>query len=185
MSTLKSARQTIEAELRHAEQGISFYQSRAEALRAALEQLSQADGGSATASRSGKRGATAAATATATGVAGSSRKTRAGGKRSQALPRMTRDFWLGFISHEPKSAIEVINMAIASFDPPLNADQSKKMKQRATQALQALLTSKQIKDVGTGRQRRYFLPLGKSTSNGKQAAKTRTTQTDSSGTILH
>lgn len=183
MSTLKSARQTIEAELRHAEQGVSFYQSKAEALRAALEQINQAEGGSSTSARRTKQGASKVTTQGA--KTGRGRKTRTNAKRTQALPRMTRDFWLDFIGQEPKSAIEIINMAIASFDPPLDADQSKKMKQRATQALQALLTSKQIKDVGAGRQRRYFLPLGKSSANGKQSAKSRTPLTDSSGTILH
>jgi len=186
MSNLKSARQSIEAEIRHAEQGIAYYQSKVDALRAVLEQLQSAEGETAApASRSRKASA-------GTVKRGRKPKSRAAGKRStsgvrgSSLPRMTRDFWLGFIGQEPRSAIEIINAAIASFDPALNADQSKKVKQRATQALQALLTSKQIKDVGSGRQRRYFLPLGKSSGNGKQAAKGRASPaTDSSGTTLH
>lgn len=180
MSNLKAARQTIEAELRHAEEGIAYYQAKAQALRSALEQLNTAEGGSSR--RSEQHTSASAATVP---QAKRARKSGTASKRNRSLPRMNRDFWLGFISQEPRSAIEIINAAIASFDPALDADQSKKIKQRATQALQALLSAKQIKDVGAGRQRRYFLPLGKSSPNGKQAAKEKSPHTDTSGTILH
>lgn len=186
MSNLKSARQSIEAEIRHAEQGIAYYQSKVDALRAALEQLQSAEGETVTPARRGRKTGSGAAKRGRKAKASASVKSGSSGRRGSSLPRMTRDFWLGFISQEPRSAIEIINAAIASFDPALNADQSKKVKQRATQALQALLTSKQIKDVGSGRQRRYFLPLGKSAGNGKQASKGRVSQTaDSGGTTLH
>lgn len=178
MSNLKAACQTIEAELQHAEEGIAYYQSKAEALRAALQQLQAAEGSTSGRTSQGAR--------TATPIQKKrGRKAGATGKHNRSLPRMNRDFWLNFISQEPRSAIEIINAAIASFDPALDADQSKKIKQRATQALQALLSEKQIKDVGTGRQRRYFLPLGKSAGNGKQTTKGKTLPSDTSGTILH
>ena len=183
MSNLKTARQTIEAELRHVEQGIAYYQAKAAALQSALEQLDQAEIGTAGTSR--QRQVASSGTA-ATTRAAAPRGRRAGGKKQdKGLPRMTRDFWLDFISQQPRSAIEIMNAAIASFDPPLDANQEKKVKQRATQALQALLSAKQIKDVGTGRQRRYFLPLGKTAGSGKTAAKGKPAPLDTGSTILH
>jgi hypothetical protein len=179
MSNLKTARQTIEAELKHVQKGIAFYQAKAAALQAALEQIDSAEGAPPRKTRQARQAAPDAAT---------KKHGRKAGARKQAkgLPRMTRDFWLDFISQQPKSAVEITNAAIASFEPPLDQDQVKKMKQRATQALQALLSTKQIKDVGTGRQRRYFLPLGKSAGASKQAAKGKTaSHTDTSGTVLH
>jgi hypothetical protein len=177
MSNLKTARQTIEAELRHVEEGIAFYQAKAAALQAALEQINSAEGAPSRKTRQARQATPAV----------KKRGRKAGTKKQdKGLPRMTRDFWLDFISQQPKSAVEITNAAIDSFEPSLNQDQAKKMKQRATQALQALLSTKQIKDVGTGRQRRYFLPLGKSAGASKQAAKGKTTSaTDASGTVLH
>ena len=178
MSNLKAARQSIEAELKHVEEGIAFYQVRAAALRSALEQIDSVEG------KPSRR----------TGQAKLTSKTASGNKRGRkpkekkennALPRMNRDYWLGFITQEPKSAVEITNAAIASFDTPLGEEEAKKMKQRATQALQALLSTKQIKDVGSGRQRRYFLPLGKTASHGKQASKGKSGHTDASETVLH
>lgn len=179
MSNLKTARQTIEAELRHVKEGIAFYQAKAAALQAALEQIDSAEGAPSRKTRQARQAAP--------GASAGKRGRKAGAKKQdKGLPRMTRDFWLEFISQQPKSAVEITNAAIASFDPALGKDQEKKIKQRAAQALQALLSTKQIKDVGAGRQRRYFLPLGKSASIGKQAAKGKTaSHTDTSGTILH
>lgn len=180
MSNLKSARQTIEAELRHVEEGIAFYQAKAAALQAALDQIDSAEGAPARKTRQARHTPASGSTAKR------GRKTSAKKQGNKGLPRMTRDFWLDFISQQPKSAAEITNAVIASFDPPLDQNQAKKIKQRATQALQALLGTKQIKDVGSGRQRRYFLPLGKSAGAGKQAAKGKTSNhTDASGTVLH
>lgn len=179
MSNLKTARQTIEAELRHVEEGIAFYQSKAAALQAALEQIDSAEGAPSRKTRTPRQ-------ATTDSNVGKRGKKAGAKKQNKELPRMTRDFWLDFISQEPKSAVEIINAAIASFSPALNQDQEKKVRQRATQALQALLSAKQIKDVGSGRQRRYFLPLGKSSSASKQSSKAKPSgHTDTGGTILH
>jgi hypothetical protein len=182
MSNLKTARHTIEAELRHVEKGIAFYQAKAAALQAALEQIDSAEGAPSRKAREPRQTRQAAPSGAAT-----KRGRKAGTKKQdKGLPRMTRDYWLEFISQQPRSAVEITNAAIASFEPPLDQDQAKKIRQRATQALQALLSTKQIKDVGTGRQRRYFLPLGKSAGSSKQAAKGKAaSHSDTSGTVLH
>ena len=184
MSNLKIARQTIEAELKHVEQGIAFYQTKAAALQAALEHIEYAESGS----RKNASQREAASILYSGPVAAAPRKRgRKSGTRKAGskLPRMTRSYWMDFISHEPKTAVDIVNAAIASFDTELEPDQVKKMKQRSTQALQALLGSKQIKDVGSGRQRRYFLPLGKSASSEKSGSKVKTSSLDVGTTILH
>lgn len=184
MSNLKTARQTIEAELEHVEKGIAFYQAKASALKATLMHIEQAESGM-TANTPRKQRASSAASVTRT-TPQKQRGRKAGTRNTgSTLPRMTRTYWLEFISHEPKTAVDIINAALASFDAPLDPTQTRKLKQRATQALQALLGSKQIKDVGAGRQRRYFLPLGKSSASDKAGVKVKTSAADIGGTILH
>lgn len=183
MSNLKAARQMIEAELKHVEQGIAFYQAKATALQAALEHIESTESGT---KKITSQKQAAASTRSATGISSSRKRGgRGGAKRTgSTLPRMTRSYWLDFISQEPKTAVDIINAVIASFDRPLDADQIKKLKQRSTQALQALLNSKQIKDVGSGRQRRYFLSLGKGNSD-KAGSKVKTSSSDIGTSILH
>lgn len=180
MSNLKTARHTLEAELRHVEKGIAFYQAKAEALKAALAHLDQAESG---VTNSAPRRQSTASRRTA----GQTPARQARGRKTRAdatLPRMTRAYWLDFISQEPRTAADIINAAIASFETPLDAVQARKVKQRAAQALAALLGTKQIRDVGAGRQRRYFLSLGKSSGNEKSGSKEKSV-TAGSGTILH
>jgi len=183
MSNLKTARHTLEAELQHVEQGIAFYQAKAAALEAALAHLDQAESGIT--SQAPRRQSTARRRDASQAPARPARARKAGTiKADSSLPRMTRAYWLDFIGQEPRTAADIINAAVASFEQPLDAVQTRKMKQRAAQALAALLATKQIRDVGTGRQRRYFLSLGKSSSSEKSGTRDKAAAAGS-GTILH
>jgi hypothetical protein len=150
MSNLKTARQAIRAELKHVEEGAAYYQKRATALRAALEQLDR----------------------TEEPVAASTQKTRVSGKAGKrakpsvipkastlknALPKTSRDFWLGFIDQNPKTAAEIGNAAVASLGFTPSPEQAKQLKSRLAPTLQTLLKSKAVKDTGSGRERKYSL----------------------------
>ena len=155
MSNLTKARQAILAELRHAEKGAAYYQTRAEALRAALEQLEQSD--NMPLSKAEKK--TGAATKLSKGGKG------AGGRKAsssrQGLPKTSQEFWLGFIGQQPKTAAEIANAAVASLDFAPTPLQSKQLKSRLAPTLQALLKAKKVQDTGSGRERKYKLGAAK------------------------
>lgn len=179
MSNLKAAREAIESELQHVEEGIEFYQMRAEALRLALEQLSSAEGAEPTSKPKARKTTGKKASGAKRG-----RKPKGAGTGNE-LPSTPSEYWMQFITEEPRSAVEIANAAIAALGFSPNQEQAKKMKQRAAPALTALLSSKQIKDTGAGRQRRFFLAPGKAPASGKQAAKAKGTPVNSTSTALH
>jgi hypothetical protein len=179
VSNLRSARQAIEAELEHARKGMDFYESRVAALQTALQQLENVENtdvspngrkhktkatsqkGAGAKRGSAARAATGAAeSATRQKAAGAKRagkgKSAAGAHGASELPATGGDFWLNLITEEPRSAAEISNAAISSLGVPLNKDQIAKLKQRATPTLNTLVASQKIKDMGAGRERRFF-----------------------------
>jgi hypothetical protein len=167
MSNLKTARKAIQAELKYVEEGVAYYQKRAAALRAALEQLeSSEDPVVATTQKAnavrkpGKR-----TKQTATPKASSSKN---------ALPKTSRDFWLSFIDQSPKTAAEIGNAAVASLGFTPTPEQAKQLKSRLAPTLQTLLKSKAVKDTGSGRERKYSLGSSGTTGASKGKAKAMT-----------
>lgn len=161
MSNLKTARQAILAELKHVEEGVAYYQKRAAALRAVLEQLEGSDNPVTTATRTSK----VSHKASKQSKPAVARKTSAS---KQALPKTSRDFWLSFIGPEPKTAAEIGNAAVASLDFTPTSEQAKQLKSRLAPTLQALLKAKAVKDTGARRDRKYSL-----TSSGSVKGKAR------------
>lgn len=176
MSNLAKARQTILAELRHAEQGAAYYESRAAALRAALEKLEQSDGAQATPARR-QSGSSKSASAKALKQASKAGK-RSGARKAsssrQALPKTSQAFWLGFIGQQAKTAADIANAAVASLDFVPTPEQTKQLKSRLAPTLQALLKAKKVQDTGSGRERKYKLASARATdaAKGKGAAST-------------
>src|SRR5690606_30912577 len=164
MSNLAKARQAIRAELHHAEQGVAYYQKRVDALRAALEQLEHSDNPQVTAQKNSR----AAATTNQGGKRAGKRKTASS---RQGLPKTSQEFWLGFISQQPKTAAEIANAAVASLDFAPTAQQAKQLKSRLAPTLQALLKAKKVQDSGSGRDRKYKLAAGKASETAKGKAK--------------
>jgi hypothetical protein len=178
MSNLKAARQAIQAEINHAEEGIKFYQDRVESLRLALKQLDGMEGTAPEKTKASKPASTASR--------GRLRSTTTKPKKSSgALPKTPTSYWLQFISDEPKSAVEIADAAIAALGFAADPDQAKKMKQRVAPALHSLVQSKQIKDTGSGRERRYFTASGKATGQGKQSTRDKVTTVNNSSSPLH
>lgn len=179
MSNLTKARQAILAELRHAEQGAAYYQTRAEALRAALEQLEQSENLKVTKAEK-QSGALAKASKGAGGRKGSSSR--------QGLPKTSQEFWLGFIGQQPKTAAEIANAAVASLDFTPTPLQSKQLKSRLAPTLQALLKAKKVQDTGSGRDRKYKLASAKASDAGRgrtKAASSANAQALTNGNAVH
>lgn len=170
MSNLAKARQAIQAELNHAEQGVAYYQKRVEALRAALEQLEHSDNPQVTAQRKTRAAGSVPQGSKRTGA-------RKSGSSRQGLPKTSQEFWLGFISQQPKTAAEIANAAVASLDFTPTAQQAKQLKSRLAPTLQALLKAKKVQDSGSGRDRKYKLGAAKTSEAAK--AKTKSTSTAS------
>lgn len=150
MSNLNTARQAILAELKYVEEGAAYYQKRAAALRAALEQLESTEDPTVTPIRKAK-------SARNTGKPKKKTVVRKASSSKNALPKTSRDFWLQFIDQHAKTAAEVGNAAIALLGLEPKSEQARRLKSRLAPTLQALIKAKAIKDVGSGRDRKYSL----------------------------
>jgi hypothetical protein len=152
MSNLGSAKTAIKAELQHAREGAAYYQSLVTALQEALDRLDsvgpqtvKAPGAKAPKEVKPKRGRRG-------------RKPRAETAAEQEgdLPGTRKDFWVDLIDTQPKSAVDVVNAAVAKLDFTPTREQVKKLSQRATYALNTMVRSGEISDSGSGRARRFF-----------------------------
>lgn len=178
---LTSARQAIQAELSYAKQGAAFYSARVEALETALTQLESVDTDDSDLldlnedlpakrrgpkKRAGKRGrparkAESTANTERKAASGPSTRGRRGRKAATGeqadLPTTGADFWLDLVTDEPKSAVEIANVAAAHLGfGPEQKPKIQKLKQRVAPALATLVSTQKIQHTGTGRQRRYF-----------------------------
>jgi hypothetical protein len=159
MSNMTSVKSALEAEIRHAREGIVFYSSRIEALDKMLKQLDQLDGAPGKPAElskavGGKRRYTrkvdallAQGTTESVGKSGSAAKTK--------LPATTAKFWLGLLSETPISNQEIIKSAIAALKIKPNPAELKKLKQRLANAITLMTKDGSMISDGTGRARRF------------------------------
>lgn len=157
MSNMQSAKAAILAELSSAKTGLTYYQSRVAALEKALtelENLDTFDTAASTTEKKGKKGGNAAVPVKAAKAA----KKQGADEKSDArkLPSTGGDFWQNLVSEQPKSAGDVLQAALDSFGMELNKEQRKKIAQRMTFAINALVKAGKIRDSGSGRERRFF-----------------------------
>ena len=183
---LTSAREAIQVALSHAREGVAFYSARVEALEMALTQLeSMGEDESAPTEKSlrkpaagrrksgeSKRGRQSRKTkeearhaASANGVSGARREAKRGRKAGTAgrsgkdvqLPTTGIDFWLKLVTQEPRSAVEIANVAAEVIGiKPDQKEAIQKLKQRVAPALATLVSMQKIQDSGAGRERRFF-----------------------------
>lgn len=160
MSNIQIARKSISAELEYSKQGLSYYQSRIEALEKMLNELETVAELPAdvpevkTVSRRGRP----KATQTAAGR-GASKTAGAGAvaRRSADLPSTGGSFWIDLLGQTGKTAPEILRAAMEKLGKPLSKDQRKKLSQRMVTALNGLVKSGKIADEGSRRERRYFI----------------------------
>ncbi|SNS87535.1 hypothetical protein SAMN06265795_10871 [Noviherbaspirillum humi] len=159
MSSLNQARESLKAELAHAEQGVRFYQSRIEALHralASLEQIDDVDGRIAKSGVKARRGRAAATGAAVKPAKAAGKRGRPAGAAGRDLPSTGGSFWIDLIGAEPKTAPELLEAAVRQMNLSLDPAQRKKLAQRMVTAINGLLKSGKIKDSGKGRERRYY-----------------------------
>jgi len=157
MSNLESARAAIQAEISHAKEGLSFYQSRIESLEKMLGQLADFNGAPNGAPSGGpikgKRGRKPGVS-----IAAKPSKKKAGKEATNGhdLPFTGGDYWTNLVLEEPRSASDILDAAIASLDFTPTKTQVQKLAGRMTFALNTLVKTDKIKDSGRGRERRFF-----------------------------
>ena len=152
MSNLGSAKDAIKAELKHAREGVSYYQSLVTALEEALARLDSV--GPETAKAPGRK--VAAAEKPGRGRRGRKPRALNGAGSEGELPGTRKEFWVDLIDADPKSAVDVVNAAVDKLGFKPSRDQVKKLSQRATYALNTMVKSGEISDSGSGRARRFF-----------------------------
>ena len=170
MSNLESAQAAIQAELSQAKQGLAYYQSHVAALEGALAQLAvigNASGTTTAESTVGKRAKRVAAAEPVKGRRGRQPKTdkvvktkqTKGGKSAKGanqLPFTGGEYWPNLVTSDPQSGADILRAAVAGLGFEPSPEQVKKLQQRMTFVLNALVRDKKIQDSGSGRARRFF-----------------------------
>jgi hypothetical protein len=154
MSNLGSAKAAIQAELTHAREGAAYYESLVNALEEALARLDSV--GPSNLKAPGRKAMKGIAIDVKPARGRRGRKPKSEGGGGGELPGTRKDFWLGLIDAEPKSAVDVVNAAVGTLSFTPSKDQVKKLSQRATYALNTMVKSGEISDSGSGRARRFF-----------------------------
>ncbi len=157
-SHLQTAQDALKAEIAHLKEGIAHYAAHLQALEQALAQLRGVDGPVTTASEKKPRKKRGEATAHVSAKRGkrASIKKENGGHKAGDLPKTGGDFWPNLLSDEPRHGAEVLKAAIDRLPFAPNDEQIKKLSQRMTFALNALVKAGKIKDQGKGRERVFF-----------------------------
>lgn len=173
MTNLTSAKESIQAELTHAKEGLGYYTSRVATLEKALAQLAAigAEAVDPTVTANVKRGPKALAAkpvkpAKATKIAFGAKATEKPAKPAKKakvakdgakeLPFTGKDYWPNLVTDQPKSATEILEAAIAGLGFTPTKAQIQKLAGRQTFALNTLVKVKTIQDSGKGRERRFF-----------------------------
>jgi hypothetical protein len=154
MSNLKTAIQAIKAELKHAKEGLAFYQSRRGSLEDALAKLESVEvrGDAQPASpRKGRRGSAQPVDSKA-GKQARGAAVRDGGK----LPSTGKDFWPSLVGSQAQSSAEILDGAIKALGINPSPLQLKKLAQRQANAFSILCKKGLVSSSGKGRERRFF-----------------------------
>lgn len=153
MSNLRSARDSLAAELAHARQGLAFYDARVAALEETLSTLDHlnAEGEvGETQARRGRQKRPEKSDAMPKGGRGS--------RRSGGLPATGKEFWTSMVTNQPRSTKEILEAAVQALGVDPSKEELKKLSQRQANALHLLVKEKVISDTGSGRNRRFLRP---------------------------
>ncbi len=172
MSNISTAKSSLHAELMHVQSGLAYYQSRVEALSAAIHQLDEIgdedmsgldieeiSSSNRPAGRRGRRAKGAAGAARKAGrparagrVAAQSRKL----KGDSRLPSTGGDFIPDLITSQKQSMNELVHAAAEKMPFKVTADEQRQLRARLVAAVGGLLRTGAIRDEGKGRERVYF-----------------------------
>lgn len=159
MSNLQTATLAIEAEIVHAKNGLAYYAARVNALEQALAEIKNVKESSSASPQGAKL---PKAPRTPAAVAGVKRLKKTAKKKSgpvkegAELPSTGGDYWPNLLSDQGQHSSEVLKSAIDKLGFTPSKTQVKKLAQRMTFALNALVKAKKIQDSGSGRDRLFF-----------------------------
>lgn len=164
MSNMTSVKAALDAEIKHAKEGIAFYSTRIATLEKMIQQLNQLDGAH-TASTIGESGSKRKYTRSAPKVSdialvegdGDTSIATASGRATSKLPATTAAFWTSLLSETPTSNKDIIKAAIAVLKIRPNPADLKKLKQRLANAITIMTKDGSMMSEGTGRARRFFI----------------------------
>ena len=156
-SNLKTAIQAIQAEIAHAKSGMDYYVARVEALQQTLAELTQVDGrasapAAAIEKPQKKQAKPAAGKRGRKGKRAAAKSDDQGGTPGD-LPFTGGDYWTNLVNDQPQHGSDILKAAISKLDFEPSPTQVKKLAQRMTFALNALVKANKIQDSGSGRAR--------------------------------
>ncbi len=157
-SNLQTAQDALNAEIAHVKEGIAHYAQHLQALEQVLAHLRGVDGAVTTTTEEKprkKRGEAKTHVPAKRGKRASIKKEH-GIHKAGELPKTGGDFWPNLISEQPRHSSEILNAAIDLLPFAPDDEQIKKLSQRMTFALNALVKDGKIKDQGAGRARQFF-----------------------------
>lgn len=159
MSNLNTAMLSIEAEIKHAKNGLAFYVARIESLERTLGELNAIAGATnsampTTSVKNDKPLAPKTSTTTKSKQPKTVKEPR-NTKFTGELPSTGGDYWPNLVSDKPQHAAEILQAAIDQLEFKPTEEQKQKMRQRMVFALNALVKAKKIQDSGSGRNRRF------------------------------
>lgn len=164
MSNMTSVKTALDAEIKHAKEGIAFYSTRIATLEKMIQQLDQLDGARATdpiGKNGGKRKYTRTAKSSSDSVSaddsGDASATVSGARNTSKLPATTAAFWTSLLPETPISNKDIIKAAITALKIRPNPADLKKLKQRLANAITIMTKDGSMMSEGTGRARRFFI----------------------------
>ena len=164
MSNMTSVKSALDAEIKHAKEGIAFYSTRIATLEKMIQQLDQLDG-AREAGAGGKTGtkrkyARSAKGGVDTAFAENGADMSAGvsgARNASKLPATTATFWASLLSETPISNKDIIKAAIVALKIRPNPVDLKKLKQRLANAITIMTKDGSMTSEGTGRARRFSI----------------------------
>lgn len=161
---IQTAIEAIEAEITYAKEGLEYYVSRVKALEQALSELNSVGTESAApATEAPAKTKRTKQPKPAKTVGKRGRKAKLAGANgvdktpeADELPFTGGDYWPDLISEQPKHSSAILQAAIDKLGFTPSKTQVKKLAQRMTFSLNALVKANKIKDSGSGRNREFF-----------------------------
>lgn len=159
MSNMQTATLAIEAEIVHAKNGLAYYAARVKALEQTLAEIRNVGESPAASTQPAKLPKTLRAPAAGAGakrLKKSAKKKSGPEKEGAELPSTGGDYWPNLLADQGQHSSAILKSAVDQLGFSPTKTQVKKLAQRMTFALNALVKAKKIQDSGSGRERLFF-----------------------------
>lgn len=155
MNNIHTAKSSLQAELAHVQSGLAYYQTRVDALHAALEKLDEIEEEDESAlepegkKTRGRRKASAKA-------APKKAKTERQSRQKSRLPATGGDFFPSLLNEQKQTMSDLLQAALAQLPFKASAEERTQMRARLLSAMTGMLKAGKAHDEGKGRGRVYF-----------------------------